>query len=70
MPVINISAWEGQGDEDARRLLTSVTDTVHEVTGVPRDKILVIINEIRTSRWAQGGVRASEPDFLEKSRQF
>lgn len=70
MPVINISAWEGQSDEEAQKLLTSVTDTVHEVTSIPKDKILVIINEIRTSRWAQAGVQASDPDFLDKSRQY
>lgn len=69
MPIINIDAWEGAGDEQTQELLTEVTETVHRVTNIPRDKILVLFHANPVKYWAQGGVLASDPDFLEKSRQ-
>ncbi|AXE76316.1 MULTISPECIES: tautomerase family protein [Streptomyces] len=69
MPIINIAAWEGAGDEQTQELLTEVTETVHRVTSIPRDKILVLFHANPVKYWAQGGVLASDPDFLEKSRQ-
>ncbi|MFB7470478.1 4-oxalocrotonate tautomerase family protein [Kitasatospora sp. NPDC057692] len=70
MPIITIDAWEGAGDEQTQELLTEVTETVHRVTGVPRDKILALFRANPVQHWAQGGVLASDPDFLEKSRQY
>lgn len=69
MPIINIEAWEGTSDEQAGQLLTEITDTVHRVTSIPRDKILVLLHENPVRHWSQGGVLASDPDFLDKSRQ-
>ncbi|MCQ9387148.1 tautomerase family protein [Brevibacterium sp. 50QC2O2] len=70
MPIINIDAWEGISDDRAQELLTEVTETVHRVTSVPRDKILVLFHANPVKYWAQGGVFASDPEFLDKSRQY
>lgn len=68
MPIVMIHAWEGNSDAKNQELLVAVTDAVHDVTAVPKDRIIVVMNEARKSQWAQNGVIASDPRFMEKSQ--
>lgn len=69
MPIINVTTWKGQTDEQARELMTALTHTVQEVTGAPLDKITVYIHEIPRNRWAEGGSLGSDADFPTASRR-
>lgn len=69
MPIISVTTWPNLGDEKSRKLIEALTTTTREVTGAPLDKITVLINEIPTNRWAEGGVLGSDPEFAELSRR-
>lgn len=69
MPFISITTWPTLGDEKSQTLIEALTHTVHEVTGAPLDKIVVVINEIPATRWGEGGVLGSNPAFSELSRR-
>jgi 4-oxalocrotonate tautomerase len=69
MPFISVTTWPTLGDEKSQTLIEALTLTTHEVTGTPLDKITVVINEIPTTRWGEGGVLGSNPDFAELSRR-
>lgn len=69
MPFISVTTWPTLGDAKSKALIEALTDTVHEVVGAPLDKITVVINEIPQSRWGEGGVLGSDPDFPVLSRR-
>jgi len=70
MPIIHVTTWAGQSDEQSRALTDALTATAHHVTGAPLDKITVYISEILRSRWSEGGSLGSDPDFAVRSRRL
>lgn len=69
MPVIQISTFEIDDQEQAQELLGEVTAAVHRVLGVPLDKISTYLVEVAPKRWADAGVVGSNPDFPVLSRR-
>lgn len=69
MPVVNITTWTIQDEEQIKGLLEDVTYAVQKNTGAPLDKISVFILEVPPSRWADAGVIGNCPEFQEKSRR-
>lgn len=69
MPFVSVTTWPTLGDEKSQALIEAVTDAVHEVSGAPLDKIVVVINEVPPTRWGEGGVLGSNPRFAELSRR-
>jgi 4-oxalocrotonate tautomerase len=68
MPILSITTWPGT-DEQAKKLMTELTDTMRRVTGAPLDKITVYIHEVPQDRWSEGGAIGSDPQFAELSRR-
>ncbi|BBI34321.1 tautomerase family protein [Cohnella abietis] len=68
MPVIQVDHWVGFSDEQKKQWITALTDTTHNLFQIPTDKITVILRETELGNWGNGGVVASDPDFLNKSR--
>ncbi|QPS09964.1 tautomerase family protein [Delftia acidovorans] len=69
MPILTITTWPNLGDEISQTLIEKLTDVVHEVTKAPLDKVTVIILEVPSSRWGEGRVLGSSPDFSILSRR-
>lgn len=69
MPFISVTTWPMLGDEKSLALIEGLTKVAHEVAGAPLDKITVVINEIPTNRWGEGGVLGSNPEFPALSRR-
>ncbi len=69
MPLITVTTWPNQTDEQCRVLIEELTSTVHRVTGAPLDKITVYIHEVPPNRWGEGGALGSNPDFARLSRR-
>ncbi|MDF2690770.1 MAG: putative protein 4-oxalocrotonate tautomerase-like protein [Gammaproteobacteria bacterium] len=67
MPIIHVTTWP-TSPEVKEKLLKSLTQTTHQVTGAPLDKITVYISEIGKDSWSEAGVLGSDPDFATKSR--
>jgi len=56
MPIIQITTWPTWTDEVKRALLENITQTTHQTTGAPLDKIVVLVNEVPQAAWMEGGV--------------
>lgn len=69
MPFISINTWKMQDEESVRKLLSDVTNAVHQHCKAPLDKITVMLTETEPSRWADGGILGNDPDFQIKSRR-
>ena len=60
MPIVNVKLLEGRSDEQLKALVEEVTNAVEKTTNADRDAIQVIIEEMKKSHYAVGGVRKSE----------
>jgi len=69
LPIISVTTWPNQTDEQCRRLIQELTRTVREVTGAPLDKITVYIQEIPQNRWGEAGAIGDDPNYPEASRR-
>ena len=69
MPIIQITTWPTWTDEVKRALLENITQTTHQTTGAPLDKIVVLVNEVPQAAWMEGGVLGSDPSFPQRSRR-
>ena len=69
MPILSVAIWP-HTDEKYRELIERLTETTHQVTGAPLDKITVCIHEVPQARWGTAGVAASQPQFQERSRRL
>ncbi|MET9647167.1 4-oxalocrotonate tautomerase family protein [Streptomyces syringium] len=69
MPIVSVTTWPTDNDEQCRELMEELTATVHRITGAPLDKITVYVREIPRERWSEGGVLGSNPEFAKLSRR-
>ena len=46
MPVVRIDWTEGRTDEQKARLIRNITQEIHETTGVPKSRIIILINDL------------------------
>ncbi|GGP94721.1 tautomerase family protein [Streptomyces melanogenes] len=60
MPIVTVDWWTGFGEDERRRLVRSLTDSVVEVTGCRPDSVTVIVRDIAPDHWARGGVLAHD----------
>jgi 4-oxalocrotonate tautomerase len=60
MPVVTVDWWSGFGEDERRRLVRSITDSVVDVTGCRPDSVTVILRDVQPDHWARGGVLGHE----------
>ena len=60
MPLVDITMAEGRSEESIRALIAAVTDAVERTVAPRRETIRVIVREVSTDRWANGGVTLTE----------
>ena len=60
MPYVTVKMLEGRTDEQKRALCERVTEAVVETTGAPAGNVHVIIEELKKSDHAIGGIRSSD----------
>ena len=60
MPIINVKLLEGRTDEQLKNLVTEVTHAVEKTTVANKEAIHVVIEEMKKSHYAVGGVRKSD----------
>lgn len=68
MPVINVDCWEGFNEEQKKAWMKELTGATVKLFNIPADKVMVILRETPMANWAQAGVPATDPEFLNKSR--
>ena len=65
MPFVNIRMLKGHSQERKDEISRRVTDAISEVTGLPKDAIWVVFEDVTTEDWFVGGktvkrIRAGE----------
>ncbi len=55
MPVVNITWTEGRTVEQKKRLIQNITQEIHDVTGVSKDRIIILINDLPKTDVGLGG---------------
>lgn len=55
MPFVNIKIYEGHTRERKREMVKRITEVINELTGVPKDNIWVVIEDIPPADWSVGG---------------
>ncbi|NUJ17842.1 4-oxalocrotonate tautomerase [Bacillus glycinifermentans] len=51
---------EGRTDEQKRNLVEKVTEAVSETTGAPKERVAVIIEELKKENYGVAGKRMSD----------
>lgn len=60
MPIIEITLAEGRDEEDLRRLMQDVHDTVHRSIGAPEASIRVLVRQVPPGLWLAAGETLAE----------
>ncbi|WP_072152490.1 2-hydroxymuconate tautomerase [Weissella viridescens] len=60
MPFVHVELVEGRTPEQLKAMMSDITDAVEKNTGAPRAAIKVIVDEMRTDRFMDGGTLRSE----------
>ena len=60
MPIVNVKLLEGRTDDQLKDLVNEVTHAVEKTTGANKEAIHVVIEEMKKSHYAVGGVRKSD----------
>ena len=60
MPIVNVKLLDGRTDEKLKDLVSEVTHAVEKTTGANKEAIHVVIEEMKKSHYAVGGVRKSD----------
>ncbi|HBD64270.1 MAG TPA: 4-oxalocrotonate tautomerase [Clostridiales bacterium] len=56
MPIIQVEMLKGRTLEQKRAMVEKVTEAVAETANCPRDAVKIIIREMESENFAQGGV--------------
>jgi 4-oxalocrotonate tautomerase len=60
LSVVQVSVWAGKSPENKKKIVEGITQVIHEVGGVPREAITIILYEVPKTDWASGGQLHSE----------
>ncbi|WP_082808161.1 2-hydroxymuconate tautomerase [Shouchella tritolerans] len=60
MPIVTVQLLEGRTDEQKRALVEKVTDAVSETTGAPKERVSIIISEMKPNDYGVAGKRPSD----------
>ncbi|KKB74216.1 MULTISPECIES: 2-hydroxymuconate tautomerase [Bacillus] len=60
MPYVTVQMLEGRTDEQKRNLVEKVTEAVSETTGAPKERVAVIIEELKKENYGVAGKRMSD----------
>lgn len=60
MPIVTVKMLEGRSDQQKKALVEKVTAAVVETTGAAVDAVSIVIEEMKKTDYAVGGVRKSD----------
>ncbi|WP_099222827.1 2-hydroxymuconate tautomerase [Listeria costaricensis] len=60
MPIVTIKFLEGRSDEQKKALVADVTESVSKNLAAPKENIHVILEEMKKTDYAVGGIRKSD----------
>lgn len=60
MPTVFINWLEGRPEEVKKKIVCDITDSIHVNLGVPKENIMIFVNEVSKKNLAKGGVFYSD----------
>ncbi len=60
MPTIMINWLEGKSDEVKRNVVRDITKVIQEDVGVDPVNVRIVINDLKSNQFAQGGILAMD----------
>ena len=70
MPLVHVYMFEGRSAEQKRRIVAGITRAMVEGAGTEAKEVHVLLHDMATSEWSNGGVLYSEnPGYLEKRQR-
>lgn len=60
MPYVTVKMLEGRTEEQKRALVEKVTEAVAQTVNVPKEKVVVFIEEMTKNHYAIGGKQLSD----------
>jgi len=60
MPFVTVELLEGRTMEQKRALVAKITEAVEQTTGATKDRIHVIVKDLKKDEYAPGGVFVSD----------
>lgn len=60
MPIVQVELLKGRTLEQKRALVEKVTEAISESVNCPKEAVSIIIREMETENYAQGGVLRSD----------
>ena len=70
MPLVQVYMFEGRTAEQKKKIVAGITQAMVDGAGTGAEEVHVILHDMATSDWSNGGVLYSEnPGYLEKRRR-
>lgn len=66
MPIIKITTLSSTTDAKCKELVETLTKATWDVLQCPRNRITVYVEKVPREMFGEGGVVASDPEFLTK----
>lgn len=60
MPLVHIDLIEGRSEAQLKALVADVTAAISKDANVPAERIHIVLNEMKPSRYSVGGTLASD----------
>ncbi|MDO1605451.1 2-hydroxymuconate tautomerase [Lactobacillus sp. YT155] len=60
MPIVHIDLVEGRSDDQLKKMVQDVTNAISQDVDVPKERIHIIINEMKKNNYSVGGILKSE----------
>jgi 4-oxalocrotonate tautomerase len=58
MPIVTIELIEGRSVEQKREMAKKITETITEITKIPKDAVEIIFNDMKKENYSKGGLLA------------
>jgi len=58
MPIVTIELIEGRSVEQKREMAKKITETITEITKIPKDAVEIIFKDMKKENYSKGGLLA------------
>ena len=60
MPIVSIELIEGRSVDQKREMAKKITETIVEITKIPRDAVEIIFHDMKREDYSKAGVLATD----------
>lgn len=60
MPLVHIDLVEGRSHDQLKNMVKDITDVISKDVDVPKERVHIVINEMKKENYSVGGILKSE----------